>query len=359
MFDRIIAHVDMDAFFASVEERDKPYLAGMPIVIGADPQGGLGRGVVSTASYAARTYGVRSALPISKAWQLCEAGRAAGGDSCVFIAPNMARYGRVSDEVFGSVRARVPVVEQTSVDEAYLDLTFTGSFEKAEALAREIQREIKEVHGLTCSIGIGENRMIAKVASEQRKPHGFTVVTPQETDAFLVPMLVRAIPGIGPKAAEKFARRGIRTIAQARELSWEQLEALFGKSGFDIYERLRGVDATPVGEEHERKSVGRHHTFDTDTHDMKEVFAVLRQQAERIVRDMHEEGFATFRTVVLTVRFADFTTRTRSLTLSDTRNDVDALENTAIKLALPFFDSRENPHKQAIRLVGLRVEKLK
>ena len=161
--ERIIGHIDMDAFFASVEERDKPYLKGLPVIIGSDPQEGKGRGVVSTANYCARKLGIHSALPISKAWELCELSRKEGGDRCVFITAGIGRYSDASSEVFKEIRKLVPIIAQTSIDEAYLDLSFCGSFKKAETLVRRMKKTIQTKNNLTCSVGVGPNKMIAKI----------------------------------------------------------------------------------------------------------------------------------------------------------------------------------------------------
>ncbi|MEK7628671.1 MAG: DNA polymerase IV [Patescibacteria group bacterium] len=355
---RIVGHIDLDAFFATVEEREKPYLKGLPIIVGSDPLGGAGRGVVSTASYAARAYGVRSAVPISKAWQLCQEAQKKGNAPCVFITPRHKKYSDASSEAFGLIGKLVRIVEQVSVDEAYLDFSHCSDYPEATRIARTVQKSICDI-GLSCSVGIGPNKLIAKLASEVKKPRGLTVVLPQKVDMFLKPLAVRDIPGIGKKAEEKFARLGVRTVADARKISWEELRRAFGAHGFELYERLRGIDEREVQTEKEdAKSIGKHHTFDVDTDDMKEVFEVLSVQAKSIVRSLIQDGFISFRTVVITVRFADFSTVSRMLTVQKPLTSVVELELKAIKLALPFFDAQENPRKKKIRLVGLRIEKL-
>ena len=359
MSERIIGHIDMDAFFASVEERDKPYLKGLPVVVGSDPQEGRGRGVVSTANYQARILGVHSALPIRKAWELCEASRKAGGPRCVFVTSGFARYGKASIDVFKIVRARVPVISQTSVDEAYLDLSFCKTFKKARVFAQTLKKEIQKGTGLSCSIGIGNSKMLAKICSDHEKPNGLTVVLPENTETFLHPLSIRSIPGVGVKAAETFARLGVRTIGDAQKYSWEEFQAKFGKHGFSLWERVRGIDERPVeGEKVKRKSIGKHYTFAVDTHEVKEVLAVAKEQIKSIVHEVHAQGFTEFRTVVLTIRFADFTTTTRSLTLSSPIASARDLELKVTKLLFPFFEKSGNPQGKAIRLVGVRVEKM-
>lgn len=348
----------MDAFFASVEERDRPYLKGKPLVIGSDPKGGKGRGVVSTASYAARKYGVHSALPISKAWNFCEKGKREGGEPCVFITGGFGKYSKASKEVFKVVSEIVPNIQQVGIDEAYLDLSFTKSFTEAKKIARIIQHRIRSETGLTGSIGIGPNKLIAKVASDYKKPRGLTVVTSKRAEKFLEVLPLRSIPGIGPKAMQKFSRRGMQNVLNAKKLSWEQLGKMFGKWGFGMYEKLRGIDERPLSEAAERKSIGKHYTFHEDTRDMKEVIATLKKHGETIIGSMHRKKFKGFRTTVLTVRFDDFTTKSRSVTVKELLKTQKDLETKAVKLVLPFFEKTDNPQSKAIRLIGLRIEKL-
>ncbi|MAJ97234.1 MAG: DNA polymerase IV [Parcubacteria group bacterium] len=357
--ERIIGHIDMDAFFASVEERDKPYLKGLPVIVGADPENGNGRGVVSTANYEARKLGIHSALPITKAWEYCEASRSSGGLRCVFIPSGFSRYKIASCDVFAHVRTFVRTLSQTSIDEAYLDLGFCGSFVKAEKLAAKIMREVKKKTSLTCSIGIGPNKMIAKIASNYNKPAGLTIVTPERMGAFLAPLSIRAIPGIGKKTENAFVRLGIKTVKDLQECSWEDLQQQFGKREFSIWERVCGVDERTVeAQKAKRKSIGKNHTFNTDTRDINEVLDIIKQQIEVILREMKKQGFNEFRTVVLTVRFSDFMTRTRTLTLDTPIHTAIDFELKATKLVFPFFEKAENPTGKAIRLIGVRAEKL-
>ena len=348
----------MDAFFASVEERDKPYLNGLPVIVGADPKGGHGRGVVATANYLARQLGIHSALPIRKAWEFCEASRKKGGARCAFITSGFHRYGEASRSVFAVVALLVPTMSQTSIDEAYLDLSSCGSFKKAESLAKRIKKEVKNKTGLTCSIGVGPNKMIAKICSDYEKPDGLTVVLPEDVEKFLRPLSIRVIPGIGKISEQTFKRLGVNTVRDAQKYSWEELQKKFGKHGFSIWEKVRGIDERPVEPtKPKRKSIGKHHTFNTDTRDMKEVLVTIKKQIGVILREVRKQGFKEFRTVVLTVRFEDFVTRTRSLTLEKPIHTAKELELKATKLLLPFFERAENPQSLAIRLIGVRVEK--
>jgi len=349
----------MDAFFASVEERDKPYLSGMPVIIGADPEGGNGRGVVSTANYQARKLGIGSALPIQKAWRLCEESHKQGGTQCVFILPSMNHYSTASKEVFDIVRTYVKRISKMSVDEASLDLSFCDTYTDAEKLAYKIKREIKNKTKLTCSIGIGENRMIAKIASDYEKPNGLTIILPNNSECFLNSLPIRSIPGVGKVSQQKLLQMGVKTVADVQKYSWEELQDKFGKHGFALWEKVHGIDERKVENERPKnKSIGKHYTFDKDTHDIKQVSLVIKEQIKTIIKQVNKQGFKNFRTVVLTVRFDDFITRTRSLTLDSPISTERDLGLKATKLLLPFFESKENPKNKAIRLIGVRVEKL-
>ena len=355
---RIIGHLDMDAFFAAIEERDRPRLQGKPIVVGSDPKGGAGRGVVSTANYAARKYGIRSALPISTAWKLSEAAKAKGLPEAVFIGGDMEHYGQVSSEIMAIVREYVAHVEQASVDEAYLELSFTGSYEKAETLCQKIKQEIKRVEHLTCSVGIGPNKLIAKIASDQKKPDGLTLVREEEAEQFLEPFSIRAIPGVGPKAEEHFQKLRVATVKDLKSFSRAELQEILGKHGVELYERIRGRDETPLVEVWEAKSVGEQETFEEDSRDS--VF--LEKRLRSLAREVHErfraDGFKSFGRIVLTVRFSDFTTKNRSETLPEPTDSLDTLQFEALRLFMPFLDARENPKHLAFRLLGVRVERL-
>lgn len=357
---RIVAHIDMDAFFASVEERDKPHLRGRPIVVGADPKGGEGRGVVSTANYAARKYGIHSALPIARAWRLSEEARRGGLPGVAFITPKFGRYGAASREVFSIVAAAYLGIEQTSVDEAYIDLSHLRSFTAASGAMVQLRKKIRRATKLPASIGIAPNKMLAKLASEKAKPDGLTVIRPSEVEAVLAPLPVTVIPGVGRKTAQLFAARGIYTVGDARTLSWQECERLLGRFGFTLYERLWGRDDRAVmREEVLAKTVGVDETFDTDIDDVRDAFAVIERQAKEVIARLRADGFSAFRTAMLVVRFADFATYTRTVTSDEYLVGVKDLEMRAIKLVLPFFDRRENPRKKKVRLLGLRVGKLK
>ncbi len=355
---KIIAHLDLDAFFAAVEEHDKPRLKGRPIVVGADPEGGRGRGVVSTANYAARTYGIHSAMPISKAWLLAKAAEAAGKPSVVFMGGSHPRYAKISQRVMDIVRSYAPHIEQASVDEAYLDLSHTAGFDKAVTICQKLKKEIRVKEGLTASIGLGPNKLIAKIASDMQKPDGLTVVKESQAEGFLAPLPIRKIPGIGPKTEAFLKKENVQFVADLKPYSREQLVRMMGRWGDDLYDKIRGIDNSSVVEEHEAKSIGEQETFRYDTTNPADIFPVFRDMAERIVKSMHDDGFVSFRAVAITVRFSDFETKTRIHTLKPAGASPEKIYSEAMKLFLPFLDIRENPHKKPFRLVGIRIEKL-
>ena len=355
---RIVAHVDMDAFYAAVEERYHPELRGRPVVVGADPKGGKGRGVVTTANYAARRYGIRSALPISRAWRLAEAARKRGAVEAVFVRGDRALYREVSDRIMLIIARGADAFETASIDEAYVDLSSLGQMERAEAHAKALKAEILAREELTCSVGLGPNKLVAKIASDFRKPDGLTVVPPGEAQAFLDPLRIRVIPGIGPKTEAFLHARGLKTVAELRQVELAQLTEWFGKWGGDLAEKARGISEDPVSNEWERKSVGEQETFEEDTLDPAFVFDRARLLAGAVYRRAVAEGFRAFRTVTVTVRFAGFVTRNRSHTGPAPFRHEAELQGEARRLLEPFFDARENPRRTKIRLIGVRVEKL-
>src|SRR5216117_4189880 len=243
---RIIAHVDMDAFYASVEARHNPALRDRPVVVGADPKDGRGRGVVEAASYAARRYGIRSAMPISRAWKLAEAARRRGEPAVAFVHGNRKLYVEVSERVMAILVSAGDAFEEASIDEAYVDFSSLGDFEAACERANALKREIAEREGLTCSVGLGPNKLVAKIASDFKKPDGLTLVVPEAVEDFLDPLSIRVIPGIGPKTEAFLRERGIGTIAELRGVERPRLVEWLGKWGDDVYERARGVSLSPV-----------------------------------------------------------------------------------------------------------------
>lgn len=361
---RIIVHVDMDAFYAAVEERRNPALRDLPVVVGADPKAGKGRGVVMTANYRARQFGIHSALPISRAWRFAETARRRGEPATVFIQPNMPLYREVSGRLMQILQHHADAFEEASIDEAYLDVSSAENFPAARQRMTQLKSDIRDREGLGCSVGIAPNKLIAKIASGRQKPDGLTVVQPAEVADFLGPLPLRVIPGIGPKSEHFLHERNMRTVDELRQIPEAGLVEWFGKWGQRLFEKVRGIDASEVSNEWTRKSLGEQETFDQDTLDRRLVGERLDGMAERIVGKLKANGFKSFRTVTVTVRFADFQTANRSRTfkegmrVDDEKQALRRLQEEALSLLVPFFDARENPRGKPFRLVGLRVEKL-
>jgi len=355
---RIIAHVDMDAFYASVEARYDPALRDKPVVVGADPKEGRGRGVVEAASYPARRYGIRAAMPISRAWKLSEAVRRRGEEPVIFVHGHRQLYVEMSARVMAILSPAGDAFEEASIDEAYLDLSSLGSLEAAVERARALKREIAEREGLTCSVGLGPNKLVAKIASDFKKPDGLTVVAPDQVQAFLDPMSIRVIPGIGPKTEAELNERNIRTVRDLRGLEVAQLSEWFGRWGEDLHAKARGLSDSVVSNEWEPKSVGEQETFEVNTLDADFILQRVRALAAEVFGRLQRQGFRACRTVTITVRFAHFRTLTRSHTSRDEIASEEALYAGAAQLLAPFFDARENPRGTKIRLIGVRAEKL-
>ena len=362
---RIIAHFDMDAFFAAIEERDNPRFKGLPVVVGADPRDGNGRGVVSTANYKAREYGIHSAQAISTAWRLSEAVKRQGKPAAIFMGVNMEKYSSVSERVMIIIRKHVPVVEQVGIDETYGDLTFAGSYKRAEAICKKIKIEVKKEERLTMSVGVAPNKFIAKITSGTRKPDGLTIIGADDeasctelAEAFLEPLLVRQIPGVGPKTEALLLGKGIKTVKDLKEFSREELAGFLGKFGTDLYNKARGGDDSPVIEEYTPKSVGEEETFLEDSRDPGFVSERLLALGQTAFRRFKKNGFKSFKTITIKVRFSDFETKTHSYTLSKSTSALGTLQFEILRLLLPFLDKRKNPRGKAIRLIGVRLEKL-
>ena len=361
---RIIVHVDMDAFYAAVEERYNPALRGVPVVVGADPKEGRGRGVVTTANYRARKFGIHSALPISRAWRLAQAARKRGEPETVFIRSNFQLYETVSSRIMRIFEGSADAVEEASIDEAYLDVSSLDTFDSALERMTALKTEILEKEELGCSVGIGPNKLIAKIASGQNKPDGLTVVTQEQVRDFMDPLPVRVIPGIGPKSEAFLHQQNIRWVRELREIPEATLTQWFGSWGLRLFEKGQGLDDSPVSNEWTRKSIGEQETFEQDSRELASVSEQLYRMTERVIAKLRRNEFSGFRTLTLTVRFSDFDTRNRSRTirsgvLLDSSGDaLQRVKKEALQLLQPFFDARENPRGKAIRLIGLRLEKL-
>jgi len=304
MPERIIAHLDMDAFFAAVEQRDQPALRGQAVVVGADPKGGRGRGVVSTCSYEARLFGIRSAMPISEAWRRCP--------TAVYLPARMEAYSQASEVVFGVLEEFTPDVEPVSIDEAFLDVSQSlHLFGTKRALGKRLRERIEAETRLTASIGIAPCKMIAKIASDLRKPRGLVIVEPAEAEAFLRPLPVGKLWGVGTRTQEALGELGIRTIGGLADASRDELVRRFGKHGEDLWDLAHGRDDRPVETTDEVKSVGHENTFERDTRDPRLLASTLMELCEGVAFRLRRAGLRG-RTVTTKIRFEDFTTLTRA-----------------------------------------------
>ena len=357
---RIIAHLDMDAFFASLEEVATPDFKGKPIAVGADPEEGRGRGVVSTANYKAREYGIHSALPISIAWRLSQEAKKQGKEEVVFLTPNFGLYERVSHNVFEIIKKYADIVEPASIDEFYFDLSFAKTYKKAEKICLEIKKEIKEKEKVTCSIGIGQNKLISKIAAGYKKPDGLFVVLEKDSQKFLEPLSIRKIPGIGPKTAEIFYNNKAETINDLKKFSKKDLVQMLGKHGQDIYYKARGVDKDPIVQEREAKSIGEQITFPENSFNLLYITEEFSKILESVFKKFIDSGFDKFKTVTIVVRFSDFETKTSSKSFEEgiLLCDIKKFKLEALRLLLPFLDKRSNPKGKPIRLIGARIERL-
>ena len=337
-----ILHVDMDAFYAAVEVLDDPGLRGLPLIIGAPD----GRSVVSSASYEARRYGVRAAMPVSQALRLCPSAR--------IVPPHFHRYQEVSRQVMAIFESFTPLVEPLSVDEAFLDVQgvrrLWGSPSRIAELIR--QRVLDEV-GITCSVGVAATKHVAKMASTIAKPDGMLVVSGADTLDFLAPRPVRAMWGVGPKAAEALEARGIRTVQDVREASREMLDRALGAAlGARLAQLAMGEDPRAVDTERVEKSIGHEETFDTDIRDRAFLRAELLRLADRVAARLRRADWETA-TVAIKIRFDDFRTLSRSVTLSEPT----AVGQRIGEAAQTLFEQIER--RDPIRLVGVRAENLR
>ncbi len=340
---RAILHVDMDAFFASVEVLDNPSLRGKPVIVGGSAEE---RGVVSAASYEARKYGVHSAMSAVSARRLCPAG--------VFLPVRMKRYAEVSEQIFAVFESFTDLVEGLSIDEAFLDVTGSQRlFGPAEQIGREIKRRVREEIGLICSVGLAGNKFLAKVASDLEKPDGFVIVRHGEEAAFMAPLPVRRIWGVGKVSAKRLADVGIKRVADLLEYPVEALASLVGSGAEHLLELARGVDERPVETGGGQKSIGAERTFAADISDADELRSVLDGLVERVARELRAAGLVA-RTVNIKARYPDFATVTRARTLprgfASTRQIRDA--------ARELLRTRLNREERPLRLLGISLSNL-
>ena len=340
---RAILHVDMDAFFASVEQYDRPEFAGQPVVVG----GAGGRGVVAAASYEARRFGVHSAMPMREALKRCP--------HLVVVRPRMKRYREVSDQVFEIFREFTDLVEGLSLDEAFLDVTGSiGLFGSAEDMAREIKSRIRARTGLTASVGVSHNKLLAKLASEMHKPDGMTIIRPAEVTATLDPLPVRRLFGIGPKTAERLEEQGIVTLGQLRRAPDAELWPLLRRETHKFRDRAAGIDDRPVVSDAPEKQISAEETFDTDIRDHKELQERLAQLADRATARLRARQFKAGM-VSIKIRRRDFETFTRQKSFNPPTQETRLVAQVAADLLYAWL--AEQP-RAAVRLLGVGVSGL-
>jgi DNA polymerase IV (archaeal DinB-like DNA polymerase) len=339
---RAILHVDLDAFYVSAETREHPELKGLPVVVGADPDHGKGRGVVVACSYEARKFGLRSGMPISKAYRLCPQAK--------YMPPDWGLYERVSEEVMSTLKSFSDKFEQGSIDEAYLDVSEKApTQESASKLALEVKRAVKERHGLTCSIGVAPNKSSAKIASDRNKPDGLTVVPFGGVAGFLGPLPVSVVPGIGKKTEEFLAGKGISLISQLQELEGKQLMSWFGKNGVWLWGVVHGYENVEVRQQELPKSLSVERTFMDDVKDFRRVRDEAATAASELIRRVKSGGYS-YKVGGIKIRFRGFETHTREKTLLSRTDREDTLVDTVQEL-LDEFEAEG----RAVRLIGVRV----
>ena len=329
----------MDSFYASVEIRDDPTLAGKPVVIGSDPQNGAGRGVISTCSYEARQFGLHSGMPISRAWHLCP--------HAVYIRPSK-KYATVSAEIMQILKEMVSKIEQVSIDEGYLDLSPCQSWENARIHAMEIKSRILSQEKLTCSIGIAPARSYAKIASDLQKPDGLTIITPENLKAILYPLPASKIPGIGKKSYSALEERGINTIHHLAETDIQVLQDIFGVWAVRVREIASGFDVSGLKDQGPRQSIGKETTFIEDTQDLN----IIERTLHELTREVHEELVqknARCRTIGIRIRYTGFHTITRALSWPHPDNNELLILKTALSLFQEYWSG------DPVRLIGIRL----
>ncbi|CZQ86902.1 dna polymerase type-y hhh motif [Trichococcus flocculiformis] len=342
---RKIIHVDMDAFYASIEERDHPEHRGKPIVIANHPRETGRKGVVTTANYIARKFGIHSAMSAQKAFELCP--------EAIFISPRMNHYKMISRQIRGIFARYTDLIEPLSLDEAYLDVTQNKqNLSSATVIARRIQREVWQETGLTCSAGVSYNKFIAKIASDYQKPAGLTVITPDEAARFLWELPIEKFYGVGKKTVEKMKLLGIHAGEDLYLFDQSELISQFGKHGYVLYQRVRGIDNRAVEPERERKSIGKEHTFIQFLSDEDQVRVELKQIAQAVHVALHNSKLHG-RTMVLKIRYADFDTLTRRKTRVDHFSQAKDIFQHAWELWLDHGTIERH-----VRLLGITITQL-
>ncbi|MGA2664425.1 MAG: DNA polymerase IV [Nitrososphaerales archaeon] len=342
---RMVAHIDMDSFYASAEARRDPSLRERPVVIGADPRDGKGRGVVVSCNYPARRFGLRSAMPISEAWRLCP--------QAVYLRPDFEYYEALSSQVMQVIRSRAREFEQVSIDEAFVDLRAVAtSLGEAEVWVGSLKEALRAETGLTCSVGLAESKSAAKIATDLHKPDGVTVIGPGKTREFLAPLPIGVIPGVGIKTELLLKDLGITKVGDLQAVEVDLLKKRLGGSGLWIWEVANGLESEPV-REHELKSFSTERTLEEDSLDWALVDSIMAELASELGERVRG-GRMLFRKVGIKVRFRGFETHTRETRLVTYTNDGGAILREARSLLRSFQDK-----KLPVRLVGLRVSEVK
>lgn len=340
-----IIHIDMDAFYASVEIRENPSLKGKPVIIARHPKENGGRGVVATASYEARKYGVHSAMSAQKALELCPEG--------IFVPANFTLYQEISAHIRSIFSRYTDMIQPLSLDEAYLDVTENkANIKSATIIAHRIQKEIYEETKLTCSAGVSYNKFLAKVASDFKKPSGITVIPPEDALSFLMELPIEDFYGVGKKSVERMHELNIYAGKDLYEKSEFELVELFGKFGHSLYRKVRGIDDSLVKSERNRKSVGKESTFLEDLKTEEEVTQALRILANKVYESL-KRNQKHGKTVVLKIRYGDFDTQTRRRTFPNYINDPEEL----FTVAMDIWDE-EGELNRGVRLLGITVTTL-
>jgi DNA polymerase IV len=340
----IVAHLDLDAFYAAVEQLERPELRTQPLVVGGDPRG---RGVVATANYVARRFGIHSAMSCAEALRRCP--------EAVFVRPRHALYREYSRNVWATVRGVVPTVEQTGMDEGYLDIgEVAGDFLAARVVAEAVQTAVRAATSLTCSLGVAPCKVVAKVASDARKPGGLVVVPRGREAAFLAPLAVRRLPGVGPKAEQRLRAAAVETVGDLAVLTDDELRRLLpGSVGTMLRDRARGIDPRELELDTERISISVENTFERDIADRERLHDELRGMAAEVAAALQRRGQVA-RTVTTKLRYADFSIRSRSTSLA---SGIDEPETIA-ELACRLLDRGLRDRPGALRLVGVGVSSL-
>jgi DNA polymerase-4 len=340
----IVAHLDLDAFYAAVEELENPELRAQPLIVGGDPRG---RGVVATANYVARRFGIHSAMSAAEAIRRCP--------HAIFVRPRHSLYREYSRHVWSTVRGVVPTVEQTGIDEGYLDMgEVAGDFLEARVVAEAVQTAVRAATSLTCSLGVAPCKVVAKIGSDARKPGGLLVVVPGQEAGFLAPFDVRRLPGVGPKAEARLRPAGVETVGALAGLSDDELQRVLpGSVGKLLRDRARGIDPRGLELDVARVSISVENTFERDLVDRERLHEDLRGMAREVAEQLQKTG-QTARTVTAKLRYADFSIRSRSTSLDVGIDDAEQIADLACRL----LDRGLHDRPGALRLVGVGVSGL-